>query len=320
MVSVWGRFRDVSGGKKKKLEISKSKFGKFEIFKKILKVHSRFKSWTVTDLELPCFRVPVCAASKSRSMSLSRVSVSPLPGSHDTAAPARVLLGQRLRGRIEACTRFAYDLAEETRRQPLGAVTPGYDFMGRLRPGVERLLPPDAHARAHGRLHVSVTPARRRENRLVSAFPSREDLVQVSGVTRARGTRDLRTREKTRQHACTRDDTWSWAHATFTPAWARVARARRPPARATPHPAHACPVSPPQVLLASSTWDRGAGGASRGHVTRDTPRPAPPQLSLANLTRLRHALFPPPRPALEAAFYGGFRDAVRFLRREGWLR
>uniref|UniRef100_A0A8D1W4K7 Patatin like phospholipase domain containing 4 n=1 Tax=Sus scrofa TaxID=9823 RepID=A0A8D1W4K7_PIG len=80
--------------------------------------------------------------------------------------------------KIEECNAFTYNFAEEIRRQWFGAVTPGYDFMGRLRSGMEWILPPNAHELAHHRLHVSITSTRTRENYLVSSFPSREDLIQ----------------------------------------------------------------------------------------------------------------------------------------------
>uniref|UniRef100_A0A8C3W120 Patatin like phospholipase domain containing 4 n=1 Tax=Catagonus wagneri TaxID=51154 RepID=A0A8C3W120_9CETA len=80
--------------------------------------------------------------------------------------------------KIEECNEFTYNFAEETRRQSFGAVTPGYDFMARLRSGMESVLPPNAHELAHGRLHVSITSARTGRNYLVSSFPSREDLIQ----------------------------------------------------------------------------------------------------------------------------------------------
>ncbi|XP_042097837.1 patatin-like phospholipase domain-containing protein 4 isoform X3 [Ovis aries] len=80
--------------------------------------------------------------------------------------------------KIEECNKFTYDFAEEIRRQPFGALTPGYDFMARLRSGVESILPANAHELAHGRLHVSITNSRTGRNCLASSFPSREDLVQ----------------------------------------------------------------------------------------------------------------------------------------------
>ncbi|XP_073758243.1 patatin-like phospholipase domain-containing protein 4 isoform X2 [Callorhinus ursinus] len=80
--------------------------------------------------------------------------------------------------KLEECNEFTYKFAEEIRRQSFGAVTPGYDFMARLRSGMELILPPNAHELAHNRLHVSITSTNTRENYLVSSFPSREDLFK----------------------------------------------------------------------------------------------------------------------------------------------
>ncbi|KAM4798647.1 patatin-like phospholipase domain-containing protein 4 isoform 2-T3 [Urocitellus parryii] len=80
--------------------------------------------------------------------------------------------------KIEECNRFTYQFAEETRKQSFGAATPGYDFMARLRSGVDSILPPHAHELAQDRLYVSITNTRTRQNYLVSRFPSREDLIK----------------------------------------------------------------------------------------------------------------------------------------------
>ncbi|XP_053436188.1 patatin-like phospholipase domain-containing protein 4 isoform X3 [Nycticebus coucang] len=81
--------------------------------------------------------------------------------------------------KIENCTQFTYTFAEEIRRQSFGAVTPGYDFMARLRSRMELILPANAHELAQNRLHVSITNTKTRENYLVSNFSSREDLIKV---------------------------------------------------------------------------------------------------------------------------------------------
>uniref|UniRef100_A0A8C9DAF9 Patatin like phospholipase domain containing 4 n=1 Tax=Panthera leo TaxID=9689 RepID=A0A8C9DAF9_PANLE len=81
--------------------------------------------------------------------------------------------------RIEECNEFTYKFAEEIRRQSFGALTPGYDFMARLRSGMDLILPANAHELAHNRLHVSITNTKTRQNYLVSKFSSREDLIKV---------------------------------------------------------------------------------------------------------------------------------------------
>uniref|UniRef100_A0A8C8XWW9 Patatin like phospholipase domain containing 4 n=1 Tax=Panthera leo TaxID=9689 RepID=A0A8C8XWW9_PANLE len=82
--------------------------------------------------------------------------------------------------RIEECNEFTYKFAEEIRRQSFGALTPGYDFMARLRSGMDLILPANAHELAHNRLHVSITNTKTRQNYLVSKFSSREDLIKVT--------------------------------------------------------------------------------------------------------------------------------------------
>ena len=68
--------------------------------------------------------------------------------------------------------------ASETRKWAMGAFTPGFDFGNHLNVGFET-LPPDAHLRANGRLHVSVTRMRDMSNVIISEWNSREDLIQT---------------------------------------------------------------------------------------------------------------------------------------------
>ncbi|XP_043355823.1 patatin-like phospholipase domain-containing protein 4 isoform X2 [Dermochelys coriacea] len=80
---------------------------------------------------------------------------------------------------IEECEAFTYNFAEEIRKQYFGAATPGYDFMTRLRAGIESFLPSNAHEIAENRLYVSITNTKNGKNYLVSNFASREDLIKV---------------------------------------------------------------------------------------------------------------------------------------------
>ena len=68
--------------------------------------------------------------------------------------------------------------ASETRKWAMGAFTPGFNFGDHLNVGFER-LPPDAHLRTSGRLHVSVTRMRDMSNVMISEWDSREDLIQT---------------------------------------------------------------------------------------------------------------------------------------------
>ncbi|XP_076838471.1 patatin-like phospholipase domain-containing protein 4 isoform X3 [Brachyhypopomus gauderio] len=81
--------------------------------------------------------------------------------------------------KLERCKEFTYRFASNVRKQKLGALTPGYDFMLELREGIEEILPPHAHLLASQRLHISITNSRTGKNSMVSSFPSREDLIKV---------------------------------------------------------------------------------------------------------------------------------------------
>ncbi|XP_055970309.1 patatin-like phospholipase domain-containing protein 5 [Sorex fumeus] len=81
--------------------------------------------------------------------------------------------------KLEECKAFTYTFAEEICGQSFGAMIPSYDFMARLRCGMESILPAKAHQLAHRRLHVFITNTRTRQNYLVSSFSSREDLIKV---------------------------------------------------------------------------------------------------------------------------------------------
>ncbi|XP_066212891.1 patatin-like phospholipase domain-containing protein 4 isoform X4 [Saccopteryx leptura] len=170
--------------------------------------------------------------------------------------------------KIEECNEFTYGFAEETRRQPLGAVTPGYDFMARLRRGMEAILPPNAHELAQHRLHVSVTNTRTRGNCLVCSFPSRADLIQ------------------------------KWVDGGLTNGLPVLPVGRT------------VTVSPFSGRPDISPRDGGQLNLYVSVAKQDV------LLSVANLVRLRHALFPPGRREMEALFQRGFEDAVAFLRRE----
>ncbi|XP_077200373.1 patatin-like phospholipase domain-containing protein 4 isoform X4 [Paroedura picta] len=80
---------------------------------------------------------------------------------------------------IEECVKFTHSFAEETRKQYLGALTPGYDLMTKLRGSIDSILPPNAHEIAENRLFISVTSAKNGRNHLLSNFASREDLVKA---------------------------------------------------------------------------------------------------------------------------------------------
>ncbi|XP_068211239.1 patatin-like phospholipase domain-containing protein 4 isoform X3 [Palaemon carinicauda] len=69
-------------------------------------------------------------------------------------------------------------IAEEAQKWRMGPFTPGFKFENHLLKGLEA-LPDDAHLRASGRLHVSLTRVPDMSNVIISNWDSREDLIQT---------------------------------------------------------------------------------------------------------------------------------------------
>lgn len=83
---------------------------------------------------------------------------------------------------LEQGLQFTTELACKVRRYFLGALNPSFDMMQHLDAGLKKFLPQDAHKRATGKLHVSVSRFPQCENLIVSQFDSRDDLIQVNAV------------------------------------------------------------------------------------------------------------------------------------------
>ncbi|XP_063098795.1 patatin-like phospholipase domain-containing protein 4 isoform X2 [Cavia porcellus] len=196
-------------------------------------------------------------------------------------------------GKIEECNEFTYKLAEETRRQSLGAVTPGYDFMARLRSGMESILPTNAHELAQNRLHVSITNTKTRQNYLVSDFSSREDLIKVllasSFVPIYAGLRPVEYQGQ------------KWVDGGLTNSLPILPVGRT------------VTISPFCGRLDISPKDKGQLDLYVNINNRDI------MLSLANLVRLNQSLFPPSQKKMESFYRCGFNDTVKFLQKENWF-
>ncbi|KAM9041813.1 patatin-like phospholipase domain-containing protein 4 isoform 2-T2 [Megaptera novaeangliae] len=195
--------------------------------------------------------------------------------------------------KIEECNEFTYSFAEEIRRQTFGAVTPGYDFMARLRSGVEAILPPNAHELAHDRLHVSITNTETRGNYLVSSFPSREDLIKVllasSFVPVYAGLKPVEYKGQ------------KWVDGGFT---------------------NSLPLLPVGRTVTISPFSGRMDISPRGKGQLDFYVTITKQdilLSMANLVRLHQALFPPSKTIMESLYHRGFDDAIKFLLKESWF-
>ncbi|XP_065772640.1 patatin-like phospholipase domain-containing protein 4 isoform X1 [Muntiacus reevesi] len=195
--------------------------------------------------------------------------------------------------KIEECNKFTYDFAEEIRRQSFGALTPSYDFMARLRSGVESILPANAHELAHDRLHVSITNTRTGRNCLVCLFPSREHLIQVllasSFLPIYAGMEPVEYEGQ------------KWVDGGFTNSLPVLPAGRT------------VTISPFSGHLDVSPQDKGRLHFYVSITNQDV------LLSVANLVRLNQALFPPSRRTMESLYQLGFEDASRFLRKESWF-
>ncbi|XP_073689086.1 patatin-like phospholipase domain-containing protein 2 [Garra rufa] len=71
------------------------------------------------------------------------------------------------------------DVAKEARKRFLGPMHPSFNLVKIMRSVMHRVLPPDGHIRATGRLGISLTRVSDGENVLVTHFSSNEELVQA---------------------------------------------------------------------------------------------------------------------------------------------
>ncbi|XP_065597372.1 patatin-like phospholipase domain-containing protein 4 isoform X1 [Cyrtonyx montezumae] len=194
---------------------------------------------------------------------------------------------------IEKCQQFTYEFAEEVRKLDFGAVTPGYDFMKRLREGIESILPSNAHEIADSRLYVSVTNVRNGKNYLFSNFASREDLIKVllasSFVPVYAGMKPVEYKGE------------KWVDGGITNGLPILPFGRT------------ITISPFSGRLDICPQDKGRVDLYVKFAKQDI------MLSLANLVRLNQAMFPPNQEKMEALYQNGFDDAVQFLLKENWF-
>ncbi|KAM4700081.1 patatin-like phospholipase domain-containing protein 4 [Discoglossus pictus] len=192
--------------------------------------------------------------------------------------------------KVQESKDFIYLFSEEVRKQTLGAVTPRYDFMSRLRGGIESILPSKAHEIAENRLYVSITNTKSRENCLVSNFVSRDELIKVllasSFVPVYAGMKAIQYRGE------------KWIDGGFTNSLPILPIGRT------------ITVSPFCGKLDICPNDKGHMDIYLNVAKQDI------LLSAANLERLNQALFPPSLEKMESIYQDGFQDAVNFLQAE----
>lgn len=195
--------------------------------------------------------------------------------------------------KLQECEEFTLSFADAVRRQPLGAATPGFNFMDTLREGIDRILPSDAHSRATDRLYVSLTHCKTGRNLLVSRFTSRDDLLQAllasSFVPFYAGLRPVQFRGE------------AWVDGGFTDSLPVLPVGRTVTVSPFSGPQDVCPVH---------------RGRSHRHLHLANMKV---MFSLENIKRLNRALFPPTHEEMKRFHSEGFTDALRFLRREDWI-
>ncbi|XP_040316028.1 patatin-like phospholipase domain-containing protein 4 isoform X3 [Herpailurus yagouaroundi] len=222
--------------------------------------------------------------------------------------------------RIEECNEFTYKFAEEIRRQSFGALTPGYDFMARLRSGMDLILPANAHELAHNRLHVSITNTKTRQNYLVSKFSSREDLIKVCLASQLTILSSHTFEEEL-------GSTWAAQPVLLASSFLPIYAGMKPveyngqkwvdggltnglpilPVGRT------VTISPFSGRLDISPQDKAQLNVYVNVAKQDM------MLSVANLVRLNQALFPPSKRKMESLYQHGFGDAIKFLLKENWF-
>ncbi|XP_037129870.1 patatin-like phospholipase domain-containing protein 4 [Syngnathus acus] len=220
------------------------------------------------------------------------VSLKSCAGSSAGALVAAVMLTAP--NKIKHCKEFTYNFAEDVRQQRFGALTPGYQFMSKLREGIEEMLPANAHVLASDRLHVSLTHSRSGKNLIVSRFNSREDLIQAllasSFVPVYAGLQPVKFQGE------------KWIDGGFT---------------------DSLPILPVGRTITVSPFagQQDVSPLHKGHAFKSQLRLANMNImfSMENIKRLNQALFPPPTNRMQFLCQEGFDDALRFLKTKGWM-
>ncbi|XP_056271679.1 patatin-like phospholipase domain-containing protein 2 isoform X2 [Pseudoliparis swirei] len=194
---------------------------------------------------------------------------------------------------LELCCADLMTMAKEGRRHRLGPLHPAFNLMQLVKDSLLRSLPEDAHVRASGKLHVSLTRVSDGKNVLVSEFDSREELIQVlvcscfvpfyCGVIppRYRGVHYVDGAVSDNLPRCHRKDT-----TTFSPYAGESDLCPR-----------ASAGNYPQVRFSNVSI----------HVNSE------------NMSRVTSTFFPPPPQAMAEICQSGYADALRFLQENNMI-
>ncbi|XP_044125358.1 patatin-like phospholipase domain-containing protein 2 [Bufo gargarizans] len=185
------------------------------------------------------------------------------------------------------------DVSKEARKRFLGPLHPSFNLVKIIRNCLYKTLPDDAHEHATGRLGISLTRVSDGENVLLTQFNTKEELIQ----------------------AC--------VCSTFIPVYCGLI----PPClQGVRYVDGGISDNLPQYELKNTiTVSPFSGesdicphdGCTNMHELRVTNTSI--QFNLSNLYRLSKALFPPEPQVLKEMCKQGYKDALRFLKRNGLL-
>uniref|UniRef100_F6QQ01 Patatin-like phospholipase domain-containing protein 2 n=1 Tax=Equus caballus TaxID=9796 RepID=F6QQ01_HORSE len=185
------------------------------------------------------------------------------------------------------------EVSKEARKRFLGPLHPSFNLVKTIRGCLLRTLPADAHERASGRLGISLTRVSDGENVIISHFNSKDELIQAN--------------------VCS----------TFIPVYCGLIP---PSLQGVRYVDGGISDNLPLYELKNTITVSPFSGESdicpqdsstNIHELRVTNTSI--QFNLRNLYRLSKALFPPEPMVLREMCKQGYRDGLRFLRRNGLL-
>uniref|UniRef100_A0A665UBE8 triacylglycerol lipase n=1 Tax=Echeneis naucrates TaxID=173247 RepID=A0A665UBE8_ECHNA len=211
-------------------------------------------------------------------------------GASAGALAATALVSDVCLGETGACI---IDVAKEARKRFLGPMHPSFNLVKIVRYMLHRTLPADSHHRANGRLGISLTRVTDGENVLVSNFNSKQELVQ----------------------AC--------VCSAYIPVYCGLIP---PTLQGVRYVDGGISDNLPQYELKNTITVSPFSGESdicprdtstNIHELRFTNTSI--QFTLTNLYRVSRALFPPDPMTMKAMCKQGYKDALRFLKKNGLL-
>lgn len=221
-------------------------------------------------------------------------SLDRVAGASAGALAAAILVTAPTIRHVQLSTDMLTNVARKIRKKPLGALTPGFQLTTRVSRLLDKILPPDAHELARGRLYVSLTHAKTRHNELFTDFRSRDELIAALAAScHIPVYSGLRSPTVRGEH---------YFDGGLTDNLVRFLDGRT---------ITVSPFSGKQDIGPRDTLKKGTKGAYFTLHNQDL------QLNFNNVLRFSHAFFPPREYVLQQYLELGHKEASRFLIREG---